>query len=162
MDRVNLYHFDPTPYDIHGYVADWFWDQEVFDFIASHLHHVVNLTCRAYNNAAGWKAAGEPWQRYFLTRYTDDDPRWTVQRLENDPSLESVEARVMAFMAATGLSRKTYFNYKSGLAYAGQLQIVLPPTIEVRGTSPVQKLDRKGLIEAAAHKRLSVAPKKNG
>ena len=117
VDRVNLYHFDPTPYGIHGYVAEWFWDQEVFDFIASHLHHVVSLTCRAYNNAAGWKAAGEPWQRYFLARYTDDDPKWTVQQLENDPTLESVDAKVMEFMKATGLSRKTYFNYKNYLAY---------------------------------------------
>ena len=160
VDRVNLYYFDPTAYDIHGYVAEWFWDQEVFDFVASHLHHVVNLTCRAYNNAAGWKAAGEPWQQYFLTRYTDDDPKWTVQQLENDSRLESVEAKVMEFMEATNLSRKTYFNYKNDLAYAGQLRIVPPPVITVRGTRPLQNIDRKGLIEAAAHRRLSAAAEK--
>ena len=159
VDRVNLYHFDPTPYDIHAYVADWFWDQAVFDFVAAHLHHAVNLSCRAYNNAAGWKASGEPWQRYFLARYTDDDPKWAVQQAENDARLESVEAKVTAFRAATGLSRKTYFNYRNDLAYAGQLEIVRPPMTRVRGTSPVRNLDRKALIEAAAHERLPSAPK---
>jgi hypothetical protein len=159
VDRVNLYHFDPTPYDIHAYVADWFWDQEVFDFVAAHLHHSVNLSCRAYNNAAGWKAAGEPWQRYFVARYTDDHPKWTVQQLENDPGQKSAKAKVMAFQKATGLGQKTYFNYRNDLDYSGQLQIARPPIIEVRGTSPIHKLDRKGLIEAAAHERLSLASK---
>ena len=102
LDQVNLYHFDPTPYGIHAYVADWFWDQEVFDFVAAQLHHTVNLSCRAYNNAAGWKAAGEPWQRYFLRgtpttirngrcsnwRTTQarnrSKPRWRLSRLRRD------------------------------------------------------------------------------
>ncbi len=162
VDRGNLYHFDPTPYGIQSYVAEWFWDQEVFDFIASHLHHVVNLTCRAYNNAAGWKAAEEPWQRYFLERYTDDDPKWTVQRLENNASLESVEAKVVAFKQVTGLSRKTYFNYKQDLNHVGQLKIVQPPMINVRGTSPVWKLERKNLIEAAVQERPSLASNGDG
>ena len=162
VDRGNLYHFDPTPYGIHGYVAEWFWDQDVFDFIGSHLHHVVNLTCRAYNNAVGWKAAGEPWQRYFLARYTDDDPKWKVQELENDPNLESVDAKIMAFKQATGLSRKTYFNYKQELTHAGQLKIVQPPMIKVKGTPPLLKLDRKSLIEAASQERMSVASNGNG
>ena len=44
LDRSNVYHFDPPPAEIHFYVSEWFFDQEVFDFIADHLHHVVEST----------------------------------------------------------------------------------------------------------------------
>ena len=37
-DRGHLLSFAPTPPEVHRRTAEWFWDQEVFDFIGAHLH----------------------------------------------------------------------------------------------------------------------------
>ena len=36
-DRGHVLLFEPSPLEVHCRVAQWFWDQEVYDFVAQHL-----------------------------------------------------------------------------------------------------------------------------
>jgi hypothetical protein len=146
MDRGQLLYFDPTPAEIHRYVAEWFHDQEVFDFIAQHLHHVVGLSARAYNLTAQKKAARRDWKRFFKDRYLNTTSKlWLVQKLVNDPKFKTTEDRVNEFIALEGGCKKTYYNYKAELEKSGQLRLGPVPVIDCKGTAP-PKLDRKSLI----------------
>jgi len=147
LDRGHLLYFDPTPLEIHTYVAEWFHDQEVFDFIAQHLHHVIGLSARAYNLTAQKKAAGRDWKRFFKGRYCDDSSKlWLVQKLVNDPKYTTVDDRIQAFIALEGGCKKTYYNYKAELEKNGQLRLGAVPVIQCQGKPP-EKFDRMELIK---------------
>ncbi len=146
MDRGQLLYFDPTPAEIHRYVAEWFHDQEVFDFIAQHLHHVVGLSARAYNLTAQKKAARRDWKRFFKDRYLNASSKlWLVQKLVNDHKFKTTEDRINEFIALEGGCKKTYYNYKAELEKNGQLRLGTVPVIKCKGKAPV-KVDRKSLI----------------
>jgi hypothetical protein len=165
LDRGHLLYFDPPPVEIHTYVATWFHDQEVFDFIGSHLHHVVGLTARAYNLTAEKKAAGLDWKAFFISRYCDDSLKlWLVQKLVNDPSFATMEDRIKEFIAQDGGCRRTFFNYRDELERNGQLTIVPPARIKCKGKAPI-KVDRMALIaqvQAAASTTTATPPAATG
>jgi hypothetical protein len=50
-DRGHLLLFEPTPLEVHSQAASWFWDQEIFDFIADHLHLMAQHSLRTYGHA---------------------------------------------------------------------------------------------------------------
>ena len=57
-DRGHMIHFDPSPLEIHLNAAEWFWDQEVFDFVGSHMHLARRHSLRSYYLAYEQKRAG--------------------------------------------------------------------------------------------------------
>jgi hypothetical protein len=147
LDRGQLLYFDPVPLEIHTYVAEWFHDQEVHDFVGQHLHHVVNLSARAYNLTAEKKAAGRDWKRFFKDRYCNaSSEMWLVQKLVNDQSFATQADRIKEFIAQTGKCKKTYYNYRDKLAWNGQLRFTAAPVIQCQGEPP-KKFDRLGLIK---------------
>ncbi len=57
-DRGHLLLFEPAPLEVHLQAARWFWDAEVFDFIADHLHLFAQHSLRTYHHAWELKQAG--------------------------------------------------------------------------------------------------------
>jgi len=158
LDRGHLVYFDPPPAEIHQYCAKWFHDQEVFDFIAQHLHRVVGLTARAYNLTAEKKAAGLDWQQFFTTRFCDPGSKlWLVQKLVDDPKYPTVEDKIQEFIALEGGCKKTYYNYKAELEKNGQLRVAPPPQVECEGTAPPE-VDRMALIADLEAAKAQPAP----
>jgi hypothetical protein len=49
-DRAHFLFFAPSPLEVHQDAGRWFWDQEIYDFVAAHLHLMQSL--RAYINGA--------------------------------------------------------------------------------------------------------------
>lgn len=47
-DRGHVISFEPSPLEVHRHAASWFWDQEVFDFIAKNLHIIDRPSLRIY------------------------------------------------------------------------------------------------------------------
>jgi hypothetical protein len=47
-DRGHLLLFEPSTMEVHRQAARWFWDQEIFDFVANHLHLMAQHSLRAY------------------------------------------------------------------------------------------------------------------
>jgi hypothetical protein len=125
-DRGHLIVFDPRPLEVHRAAAAWFADQEVFDFMAEHLHLLPALSFRTYQQAAEFKAAGFRWQDLLI------DPRKTrarrlVARLKADAAYRSEEERVRAFEAQGGGKRATYFRHAQKLKDVPAVPRILLP-----------------------------------
>lgn len=129
-DRGHVVFFQPTPLEVHKRTAEWFWDQQVFDFISQHLHLVTRPSMRHYVLASEKKQAGLDWRAAFLQQVVSG-AGLAVAKLLADPSYSVEEDRVRAFIAKTGCSRATYFRHKAELY--GQ---VAPPRITLKRNTP--------------------------
>lgn len=129
-DRGHLVFFEPTPLETHLRTADWFYDQEVFDFIGARLHLFRDLSMRLYVKAFEAKKAGLDWRHEVLSRCLTG-PALLVARLKADPNFATEEDRVKAFTAQGGGCRATYFNHAKELA-----PLCEPPRVELKNTAP--------------------------
>ena len=91
-DRGHVIVFAPTPVEVHQKAARWFWDQEVFDFVADHLHNMVRHSFRTYVTASERKKAGLPWQSAVLDRCLSG-PALEVAKLRSNPQFQTEEER---------------------------------------------------------------------
>jgi hypothetical protein len=136
LDRGHVFYFDPPTLERHKYVATWFHDQEIHDFVGANLHLVNNLTARTYNLLDQKKRAEHDWRQYFFDRFCHESVLQTVQQLENDGSFQNVEQKVQEFIRRGLGCRRTYFNCKNELSSSGQLQIEPVKPLRVQGTPP--------------------------
>jgi hypothetical protein len=109
-DRGHVLLFEPTALEVHRHAAGWFWDQQIFDFVAAQLHLMARHSLRTYRQAYELKRAGLDWRRAVLSRCLTG-PALLVARLKAEPSYPSEAARVRAFVAAGGGCRATYFHH---------------------------------------------------
>jgi hypothetical protein len=129
-DRGHVLLFEPTALEVHRQAACWFWDQEVFDFVAWHLHVMAQPSLRIYRHAWELKQAGLDWRQAVLGRCLSG-AALLVARLKADPSFPSEAARVQAFIASGAGCRATYYQH------ARQLQAPTPaPQIALNQSAP--------------------------
>src|SRR5262249_10781847 len=50
-DRGHLVLFEPNALEVHRQAAAWFWDQEIFDFVADRLYLISQHSLRTYPHA---------------------------------------------------------------------------------------------------------------
>lgn len=124
LDRGHLIYFNPSALEVHAQVADWFWDQEIYDFIGERLCALDDCSCRMYLKAAERKDAGDDWRKLVEEQFCHNTSRLLVQTLELDSSCRTVEERVAKFVRISGCCRATYFNFKRALK--ADKQIPLP------------------------------------
>jgi hypothetical protein len=122
LDRGHLVLFDPSPVEVHERVGDWFWCQEIYDYIGERLHMLDSPSSRTYLKAWERKEAGGDWQKLIADVFCHNNGALLLQALESDPDCATVDDRVQKFIEQTGLSRATYFNIKRGLRNSDQLQ----------------------------------------
>lgn len=122
--------FAPTSLDVHRQAASWFWDQEIFDFVAKHLHLIREHSLRTYVLAWELKRAGLDWRAMVLSRCLMG-PALLVAKLKADPQYACEEDRVRAFIEAGAGCRATYFNHAKRLAAPGPA-----PAITLANTQP--------------------------
>src|SRR5882672_7534100 len=96
-DRGHLLLFEPAPLEVHLQAARWFWDAEVFDFIADHLHLFAQHSLRTYHHAWELKQAGLDWRQAVLCRYLTGTAL-VVAKLKANPSFAREAERVRAFV----------------------------------------------------------------
>lgn len=151
-DRGHVVLFEPDALEVHVQVAEWFEDQEVFDFIAEWLHLIHKPSMRHYVRALELKNAGLDWKDLFLRQLLTGNAL-VVARLLSDPSFSSEEERVKAFKAATKRCRATYFNIKKRIKAP-----VPPPKIILRCRRPdVQPGSRPLLLPSPRDARSETA-----
>ena len=114
QDRGHVIVFQPTALEVHQEAARWFWDQQIFDFVADHLHLIRQPSLRHYVAAWELKRAGLDWRSLVLGRCLSGK-LLLVAQLKASPDYASEEARSQAFSAAGGGCRATYFNWASQL-----------------------------------------------
>jgi hypothetical protein len=137
VDRAEFVYFNPTPLEIHKNAALWFWDQEVYDYIADRLSIIApdKLSARTYVKAYERKPKGD-WREFIDRRYCKQSGEQWVATLEGDPKYQSVEERVVEFIKRTGLSRATYFNFKRALTADGPVECLEVPRFTLTGKAP--------------------------
>src|SRR5262249_38426799 len=129
-DRGHLLLFEPTVLEIHRQAGAWFWDQEIFDFVARHLHLMRQHSLRIYYQAWELKRAGLDWQQAVLCRHLTG-PALVVARLKAARRFASEAARVRAFVQSGAGCRASYFRHAKGLQPAAA-----PPKIDLVQTTP--------------------------
>ena len=113
-DRGHCLQFAPSALEVHRQAATWFWDQEVFDFVAAHLHWTTQHSLRTYVLAWELKKAAMNWRQAVLSRCLTG-VALEVAKLKSTPTFSTEEERVRAFVAAGLGCRATYFNYAKKL-----------------------------------------------
>lgn len=108
-DRGHVVHFAPSALEVHQRAAEWFRDQEVFDFIGSRLSLIGQPSFRHYMAAAELKRAGLDWRSATLARCLSGK-QLIVAQLKADPRFSSEQERAQSFIAAGNGCRATYFN----------------------------------------------------
>jgi hypothetical protein len=129
-DRGHLLLFEPTALEIHRQAASWFWDQEIFDFVAVHLHMVGQHSLRTYRQAWEIKQAHLDWRQSVLSRFLTGTAL-IVARLKADRHFASEAARVRAFVQSGAGCRASYFRHAKAMHPAAA-----PPKIVLVQTTP--------------------------
>lgn len=142
-DRGHVISFEPTALEVHRRAAEWFWDQEVFDFVGDRLHLITSHSLRTYVLACELKQAGLDWRRWVLSRsLTGAD--LAVAILKADPRYATEEARARAFIASGAGCRATYFNHAK--------------KVQLGGERPAIRLSHSGPPTHSEHPRAPTAP----
>jgi hypothetical protein len=136
-DRGHLLLFEPTPLEVHCQAARWFWDQEIFDFVADHLHLTAQHSLRTYCHAWELKRADLDWRQGVLCRCLTG-VALAVAKLKANPAFASEDERVRTFVQSGAGCRASYFRYAKKLQTAAS-----PPKIALIHTTPPD--------EASAH-----------
>jgi hypothetical protein len=127
-DRGHVLVFEPTALEVHRHAARWFWDAEIFDFVANHLHLIAQHSLRTYRQAWELKQAGLDWQQGVLCRCLTGTAL-IVAQLKANRSFGSEAARARAFVQAGAGCRATYFHHAHKLRpLAGTPKIALTQT----------------------------------
>ena len=129
-DRGHVIHFDPRPLEIHKQAASWYWDQEVFDFVAANLHLIEDHSLRTYFRTWELKSAGLDWRAAVLSSFLSGKAL-EVAKLRADPSFDSEEARARAFVQAGHGCRATYYSHAKRFS-----QTAKTPQFTLTATSP--------------------------
>ncbi len=129
-DRGHLLLFEPTPLEVHRQAARWFWDQEIFDFVADHLHLTAQHSLRTYCHAWELKRADLDWRQGVLCRCLTG-VALAVAKLKANPGFGSEDQRVRTFVQSGAGCRASYFRHAQKLRPA-----VRPPKILLTQTSP--------------------------
>jgi hypothetical protein len=128
-DRGHVLEFAPSASEVHRQASNWFRDQEVFDFIATHLHLMPCHSLRTYTKASELKRAGLPWQSAVLEQCLSGKAL-EVEKLLCDPRFQSEEDRARAFTERGLGCRSTFYNYVRRLralqTQQAEPRIVLP------------------------------------
>ena len=129
-DRGHVLLFEPTALEVHCQATQWFWDQEIFDLIADHLHLIEQHSLRSYVHAWELKQAGLDWRRGVLSRCRSG-VALEVLRLKANPAFTSEAQRVQAFVRSGAGCRATYFNHAKKLQAPQRA-----PKIQLTQTAP--------------------------
>ena len=132
QDRGHLIFFEPTPLEVHLQVANWFWDQAVFDWFGEHLHLIAEPSMRSYVKAYERKIAGiDEWPEMILSDVVSEKAM-LVAKLRADSSFSSERERVKAFKEQGGGSHETWYRYKRKLKSPTEP----PPRIQLKHAEP--------------------------
>ena len=133
QDRGHLVMFEPTPEEVHRQVAEWFWDQTIYDWFGEHLHLIPDHSMRHYVRASELQAAGINWVGHLLGEIPEKTR--LVAELRADPSFSSEAERIEAFRKRGGGSRATYFNHKKKL----RSECGKGPSVELSNRLPMSR-----------------------
>lgn len=110
--RAEFIHFDPDWGELYRECGNWFWDQEIFDFVYDQLDSLKQPDARLLVKAADRKKAGMvtlPWQK-LIDNYCDDEAGLLLRTILADPGYPNNTRRCDEWMRLTGKDRATFYR----------------------------------------------------
>ena len=147
-DRGNVILFEPSPLEVHLRVAEWFDQQDIFDFVAQHLHLISSPSMRDYVGGSELKAAGFDWRALLLERWGLTGARLLVARLRADERFATEGERVAAFVKAGGGCQATYYNQLG--KFGSPIDI---PKIQLKPQSHKSDVDSVDILDLLKRRR---------
>jgi hypothetical protein len=146
-DRGHVLLFEPAALEVHRQAATWFWDQEIFDFVAERLHLMTQHSLRTYRQAWELKQAGLDWRQAVLCRCLQGTTLLVAQ-LKANLCFASEAARIRAFVQSGAGCRATYFAHAQKLrsttaAPRISLTQTAPPATALPDPDPLHELRRR-------------------
>jgi hypothetical protein len=146
-DRGHVVHFDPCALEVHLQASSWFWEQEVFDFVADHLHLIGRPSLRIYVRSAELRDAGMNWKEIVLSQCLSGKAL-DVAKLKADPRFSSDAEREREFVRRGLGSRATYYLYAKKMAPPTEVPRILlnnprPPREVVPEVMPILDILRR-------------------
>ena len=126
QDRGHLVFFEPTPEEVHLHVANWFWDQQIFNWFADHLHLISEPSMRLYIRASGLKESGLDWVKALLSN-TIPEKALLVARLKGDPRFTEERDRVREFTRLGGGGQTTWYKWSKRIRNPGGISHLKVP-----------------------------------
>ena len=122
-DRGHVIHFAPSALEVHIQASRWFWDQDIFDFVAEHLHLMGRHSLRTYVLAYELKKADMEWKWLILGRCLTGTA-FEVAKLKADGRYQKEEDRAAAFEKGGHGCRSTYFYHAKKLRARSDVPII--------------------------------------
>lgn len=135
QDRGHLVFFEPTAEEIHLQVANWFWDQDVFNWFADHLHLIPEHSMRHYVRATELKSAGMDWVNVLLSD-TIPEKALMIAQLRANPAFIEERERVKRFTELGGGGQTTWYKWSKRLQPAGDKSNL---KIELKNAATIRK-----------------------
>ena len=110
--RAEFVYFDPDWSEVYCEVGEWFWDQEIYDYVCDRLDMLKPPDMRLFVKAYNRKKAGlvtMDWRK-LIDEHVDDGLGLVVRRLLDEKKYESNEARAEAFRKETKAHRATFYR----------------------------------------------------
>lgn len=109
--------FRPSAVEVHCEVfkGGWYHDQEVYDFVFSHLRYLSQPSIRHYVVASEQRMAGRPWQKRLLEWICPDIRHAAILELMCDPTFESETKRAAEYHKRGYGSERQYWRLKKEL-----------------------------------------------
>ena len=151
QDRGHVIVFEPSAMEMHLRTAQWFWDQEIYDFVRDRLHLIEYPSMRDYWLSSELKRAGIDWRKSLLERWGLTGRRLLVAQLKADSGFATEEDRVRAFVDQGGGCRATYFNHAKKLGNQ-----IISPKIILTSSPPNHQISKADLLSLIRerHRRL--------
>lgn len=108
--RATTLIFQPSFTEVHSAVAEWFTDQEVFDYVYEHRRFCVKPNMRLYVKALEQKQAGSPWRKRTLEMLIGDERMQQIATLLADERYTSNQQRCKAFERAGYGGSTTFYK----------------------------------------------------
>jgi hypothetical protein len=143
QSRAYMLYFNPSNYEIHNNAVNWFWNQEIHNWIGRHLAHLSTIDARDYVRADLDMLAKRNWQSILLHACAEKEGQLAViaREVERDPACQSAAAKDTRFadlvkaQRIKGGSRATYQRVRSRLGAHGLSTSGVEP-ITVQGKRP--------------------------
>src|SRR5262245_52149806 len=114
QDRGHVLFFQPGAAEVHRKAGTWFYDREIYEWFAAHLHRVREPSLRHYVRAKELKAAQMDWTEVLAQEAENRRARLAAELLASTAHATTA-ARVRAFVEQGGGCRATFFNYRRKL-----------------------------------------------
>lgn len=147
--RAEFFNFTPSWPELHREVGTWFWDQQIYDYVAKNIPFLkapdARLYVKAYNRKKG-NLQHLPWQN-LIDEAADDEAGQRVRELVHDRKIRTNDARARMFVTEGYGSRATFYRRLSEIMAWLPADESVPRIRLTRSSPPIEPRPQDAYME---------------